>query len=1190
MMGALRLFALSAAAAAAIATSAAAAPFAASYRKDRWLPQYIEFNVPEPLDGGRLHIVGVAASSGRPGAVTLNGSLVNVSVGVPLPASWPVDWLRVEPATGLVAGRPFFVALHSRSPAWDAALAGAAPVPLSIADADSPGGAALASGSFVVAAAPVAATWVTTARARANVHIFLRNSGRAPATAARAVFSGYDVTGALPPAALTLAAGATALWVLPAAAVGGVAAVAEGAVWTLTGEWAGGALPATAAGGLLFREFFPVETWYHGSDCPFPGINDTAYALHRAHGIDTFFAEYTFDKACNTKLTSADLVNTIAPQHGFYVLPSFENGGLKYEAVTNQSALAGIFLADEDDTVVDDKARSLLAAVMRARVALPAQPTYAGGASNRYTGAFAGITDIKGMDAYIGACAPHYALLAMPARGSFDYLANTRANHEPGPTWLYSQGLEEGWDGSLLKTNRQANAAEIAVQVASVAAAGAKGLMLFETELKYLVDPISAPTWATLGTLLRETGALRELYRAGDATGAAAPLDAAGASMAATVLAEAVLHPRGAVVLAINTAAVNDTYNDICCALDVVACHFTFVPSAVASLAVTLPAGFAVADAFEVFNATVLPGSPAIQSPFPNATLALTGVALGTEGPGSAACGAPAQAIVRTFVLAFDTALRGEVAAALAGGPPATTVAAAAAAAAAIAAAPAPHQVAVWRTARDTGDRLARVANLTFSPNPSSSAPSADASVFIDPTARFQEVFGFGGAITESATHVFGQLAPADQAALLDDLFGENAEGTSLRYTTGRLTIGSCDFALGYYSYNSMVNDTAMTNFTIAHDEAAIIPLVLRAQRAAAAQGRALRFISTPWSPPGWMKSNFPLNNDSETAMSCFPLGPLDCAIETWAYPAYSLYLSKYLSAYAAAGVSIFGITVQNEPQPQTGTLTYEGVWFPFAAEAAFVAGHLGPQLARDHPDTRIFIFDHNMGDEMLLYAVPILSDANASQYVDGVAFHWYDGPNWGAVADLHSLFPNVMYLGTEATVAMGSRGEPWWMPNTTAGSAWWANGEFYGTYILNDLLSWASGFIDWNILLDQNGAPDHGDPTGELCEGIIPCGSAAMLIADVTASPPTVHKQAFYYYVGHLSRFVPPGSVRIGATWAAGDSANLTAAAFATPSNSTVLVVMNALDEARTLRLADARFGALEATIAAHSIETWEW
>ena len=113
----------------------------------------------------------------------------------------------------------------------------------------------------------------------------------------------------------------------------------------------------------------------------------------------------------------------------------------------------------------------------------------------------------------------------MPPRGSFDYLSNTRLNHAPGPTWLYSQGFEEGWDSKTFKVNRQANAAEIAIQVASVAAAGAKGMMLFETQLKYLSDPISAPAWETLGTLLREMGALREYYRAGDASGMSLPLN-----------------------------------------------------------------------------------------------------------------------------------------------------------------------------------------------------------------------------------------------------------------------------------------------------------------------------------------------------------------------------------------------------------------------------------------------------------------------------------------------------------------------------------------------------------------------------------------------------------------------------------------------------------------------------------------
>jgi glucosylceramidase len=185
-----------------------------------------------------------------------------------------------------------------------------------------------------------------------------------------------------------------------------------------------------------------------------------------------------------------------------------------------------------------------------------------------------------------------------------------------------------------------------------------------------------------------------------------------------------------------------------------------------------------------------------------------------------------------------------------------------------------------------------------------------------------------------------------------------------------------------------------------------------------------------------------------------------------------------------------------------------------------------------------------------------------------------------------------VSYLATEATVAVGVRGTPWYVPSTT--QDYWSHGEFYGTYILNDLNNWSEGFIDWNLLLDQNGGPDHGDPTGELCEGLIPCGSNAQIIADVTQKPPKVYKQAFYWYMAHVSLFVPPGSVVINCTVAAGagggDAANLTAAAFSTPGGGTAFVVMNARDDARTLVLSDARFGSVQATVAAHSIETWLW
>jgi glucosylceramidase len=135
----------------------------------------------------------------------------------------------------------------------------------------------------------------------------------------------------------------------------------------------------------------------------------------------------------------------------------------------------------------------------------------------------------------------------------------------------------------------------------------------------------------------------------------------------------------------------------------------------------------------------------------------------------------------------------------------------------------------------------------------------------------------------------------------------------------------------------------------------------------------------------------------------------------------------------------------------------------------------------------------------------------------------------------------------------------------------------------------------DWNILLDEHGGPDHGDPTGELCEGLIQCGSDAMLIADTTVSPPVVYKQAFYYYMAHVSRFVPPGSVRLGAALSREGGGNATTpilgAAFATPSGSTVLILQNSQDTAESVAVDDPRAGSLGwMQVPAHSIVTLEW
>lgn len=556
---------------------------------------------------------------------------------------------------------------------------------------------------------------------------------------------------------------------------------------------------------------------------------------------------------------------------------------------------------------------------------------------------------------------------------------------------------------------------------------------------------------------------------------------------------------------------------------------------------------------------------------------------------GSTACGwaCPLGALVCATLVAAATARVPRGSAALDPAPRAL----AAAHAARLGAVGAAPNISWWQTVRDTSDRLTpQRAPLAWQPGPCAARPVDGNTTFatLDAGTTFQTIFGFGGAITESAVYVFSGLDAAAQQEVVASLWGENSNGTSLRYSTGRLTIGSCDFALEYYNYNEMRGDVNMTNFTIAHDQAALIPFILNATAAAQAAGRPLRFVASPWSPPAWMKTNYPLNNYTITAMSCFPLGPLDCTLIPEYQPAYALYLSKYLSAYTAAGVSIWAITPQNEPQPQTGTLTYEGMLFDFSAELEFVAEYLGPQLAADHPDVHILIFDHNTADAVG-YATPILADPVASSYVSGVALHWYEQPNEDPMNELHALFPDKFLLATEATAARGTA-DGWFKDEVGQ----WSVGEFYGTYILNDLNAWSVGFIDWNFMLDERGAPSHADPTGELCEGLIPCGSDSMLIVDTTVSPHQVYKQPFYWAMGHVSRFVPPGSLRVGFNVTRAPGSNTTAptpvlgSAFLTPDGSTAMILMNPGNYSEELCLSDARFGTVRGVLPPHSFQTW--
>ena len=348
-------------------------------------------------------------------------------------------------------------------------------------------------------------------------------------------------------------------------------------------------------------------------------------------------------------------------------------------------------------------------------------------------------------------------------------------------------------------------------------------------------------------------------------------------------------------------------------------------------------------------------------------------------------------------------------------------------------------------------------------------------------------MLGFGGAFTDSSASIFSKLNSSLQSIILDMYFSDKG----IRYNMGRLPIGSCDFSTTHYTYDEVTGDKNLTHFSIDHDKSQIIPLIKRAMDTRKKWTKEpLNIIASPWGPPTWMKQLKTLY-----CVSC-----ADCMIEDEYQLTWANYFSKFITAYKKENISIWGITVQNEPG--ACPLVYEGLHFTPETEADFLSKYLGPVMKKDHPDVKILIYDHNK-DQIVKWSKSIYSNINASQYVWGTAIHWYSGDEFPNLQQAHELYPDKPILATEATVAREKHPD----------SPEWSHGEHYAHDMIGDFNNWVVGFIDWNLLLDKYGGPNHSFV--KECEGVIKCGSDAMLLVDVDQQ--ILYPQVFYYYVGHL-------------------------------------------------------------------------
>ncbi|MHB2020552.1 MAG: glycoside hydrolase family 30 protein [Candidatus Xenobia bacterium] len=444
--------------------------------------------------------------------------------------------------------------------------------------------------------------------------------------------------------------------------------------------------------------------------------------------------------------------------------------------------------------------------------------------------------------------------------------------------------------------------------------------------------------------------------------------------------------------------------------------------------------------------------------------------------------------------------------------------------------------VVVYQTARDNGDRLAPKPPLQFRSLPQPDEGSW--TVMVDPDHTFQTMVGIGGALTDAAAETWAKLPKAAQQQLITAYYDPDQ---GIGYTLGRTNLNSCDFSSSSYTYVKD-GDTSLASFSVAPDLRYKIPFI----KAALQVQPALRLFASPWSPPAWMKSNHDMLHGGKL------LPQFDA---TWAQ-----YYVRFIQAYARQGIRLWGLTVQNEPM---ASQSWESCVYTATEERDFVKNFLGPALWKAGLHRiHLMVWDHNRG---LAYqrGSTVLSDAQAARYVWGTAFHWYVGDNDNTLAQLHDAFPNKAVFFSE-----GCDG-----PFDPKHVDDWDRGEGYARNMIADFNTWTCGWTDWNVLLDEQGGPNH---VGNYCY--------APVIADTHTGK--LDFTPAYYYIGQFSRFMRPGARRIACT---STQDKLLATAFRNPDGRIVTIVMNPTDTAQDVHVWTAG-RAVTTHLPAHAIDTFGW
>lgn len=378
------------------------------------------------------------------------------------------------------------------------------------------------------------------------------------------------------------------------------------------------------------------------------------------------------------------------------------------------------------------------------------------------------------------------------------------------------------------------------------------------------------------------------------------------------------------------------------------------------------------------------------------------------------------------------------------------------------------------------------------------------ATIEIDTASTYQTVDGFGYSLTGGSAYLINQMDDASKNTLLNEFFGNGESSIGVSYL--RISIGASDLDAAVFSYNDLPagqTDLTLSGFSLSKDTVDLIPVLKKILTI----NPTIKIMGSPWSAPVWMKDN------SSTVGG---------SLKPEYYTVYAQYFVKYIQAMAAKGINLHAITVQNEPQHGGNN---PSMVMSAAQQADFVKNHLGPAFRTAGLTTKIVIWDHNCNNPN--YPITIMDDPAAKAFVDGSAFHLYEG-EIAAMTGVHAAHPDKnLYFTEQWTGANGSfDGDlKWHMKNVIIGS----------------MRNWSKVALEWNLANDPNFQPHTPGGCSE-CKGA------------VTISGSVASKNVSYYIVAHAAKFVTPGSVRVEST----TGTTVSNAVFVRPDGKKVMLVVN--------------------------------